>query len=1044
MMPLKTRSFALAALLLISLTMPIQLIKAIPSYGQVVYYNFESISGVDVSDLSGNGKTAQLVGNVTVEDGKDGKAVRLTGVNDCVLLPQGILNNITNFTLSTWVNLSSTATWSRIFDFGSGTDEYMFLTPMSGNGTPRFAIKPFTGGEQIIDANVNIPTNTWTHVAITFTWDTNLKQGVGKFYINGEQVGINQSITVSPAMLASTTQNYLGKSQWPDPGLNGLIDEFVLYYRPLSETEIMECYGFTAEMVAAYNSLTLTGDLTNVTDNLTLPTVTGTNSFPVSWDSSLPEVVATDGTVNRLEVYDKDVLLTATITITGGITVKKMFAVIVLAKAAKQWRSLVLESDTFSYLAAKSEPPADWYQPTFNASTWLKGMGGFGYADNDDNTVVSVCNSIYLRRQFTVNDVSELDRLVLDIDYDDAYVVYLNGQPVANSNNISGPYQPYNGRVSTDREAQLYKGGSPERTVLNTSMLVNGTNTLAVHVLNLNLSSTDLSARVFLHTRVKASGNPYQPVPSWFMEPVDLGVSELPLIMLNTGGQSIGQAEKIMVDMTVLNSPTGFNALTDTIYEYNGKVGIKIRGNSSAGFAKKSYTVETWDELGEDLNVSLLGMPKENDWVFHGPYPDKSLMRNVLAYHLGNLTGTWSPRTRFFELYLNGNHQGVYVLVEKIKVDKNRLDLAKLKPEEASGDQITGGYIMKLDRPESTDVNGIHYWISPYKTPEKKYNVNFIHHYPDGDDLNLEQRTYARQHFTAFEDAVYSNEYTDSGKGYYQYVDFQSFVDYYILTELSRNLDGYRISTFLHKDKDSKGGKIKMGPYWDYDISFGNANFFQAGNTAGWVVEGMDGGDDYAMPFWWDKFRLDPYFNSELKKSWNRWTNKYLNASYLGQFIDSCATVIYDAQKRNFQTWNILNTYLWPNNYVGGTYANEINYLKTWLNDRISWMDSQIQVLEELPTNVTAPTLPMDLITTPNPFTSEVTFRYNLGTASKVRIAIYDMMGRVVYNHEMAATAGIQEHQISADELGGNASVYLYKVSVNGAVRKTGKLILER
>ena len=129
---------------------------------------------------------------------------------------------------------------------------------------------------------------------------------------------------------------------------------------------------------------------------------------------------------------------------------------------------------------------------------------------------------------------------------------------------------------------------------------------------------------------------------------------------------------------------------------------------------------------------------------------------------------------------------------------------------------------------------------------------------------------------------------------------------------------------------------------------------------------------------------------------------------------------------------------------MGGTYANEINYLKTWLNDRISWMDSQIQVLEELPTNVMAPILPMDLITTPNPFTSEVTFRYDLGTASKVRIAIYDMMGRLVYNQEIDASAGIQEHQISADELGGNASVYLYKVSVNGAVRKTGKLILER
>jgi len=1017
-----------------------------PSYGKVLHYTFESITGTTVSDASGNNNDGQLLGDVPLEDGYAGQSVRLNGKDDCVLLPQGIVHNLTSFSISVWVNLSTIATWSRVFDFGSGTNEYLFLTPMSGGGKPRFAIKPNGGGEQLIDATVNISAYTWTHIAVTYAWNTELQQGVGRLYINGEQVGINETMTINPTMLASSTQNYLGKSQWDDPGLGGLLDEFVLYSRPLSDTEVMECYGFTSEMLAAFNGLTLPGDLTRVTANLVLPAVTGANHYPVSWASNQPDVVAADGTVNRLDLYDQDVVLTATITMPGNVTVKKLFKLTVLAKAVKQWRSLVLETDTFSYLAAKSEPATGWYLPGFDASSWLKGIGGFGYADNDDNTVVAACNSIYLRRQFTVNDVSELDRLLLDIDYDDAYVAYLNGQPVAFSSNISGANQPYNGRVSTDREAQLYRGGSPERTTLSPALLVNGINTLAVHVLNQNLTSSDLSARVFLHTRVQAAGDPYQPLPTWFTEPVDLGVSDLPLILINTGGQAITEDGKIVADMRVINNLSGYNTLSDTVFEYNGQIGIKKRGFTSATlFPKYGYAVETRDSLGENLNVSLLGMPDENDWVFHGPFSDKSLMRNVLAYHLGNKTGTWSPRTRFFEFYLNNNYIGVYVLVEKIKIDKNRLDLAKVKPEEVAGDQITGGYILKIDRPESTDVNGVNYWISPYRArTAKQQQVYFIHHYPDGEDLNLEQRTYIKEHITAFEDAVNSDEYTDSEKGYYPLVDFPSFVDYYIITELSRNLDGYRISTFLHKDKDSKGGKIKMGPYWDYNICFGNANFFSAGNPVGWVIDGMGDADAYAMPFWWEKFRLDPYFNSELKKSWNRWTANYLNASYLGQFIDSCATVLYDAQKRNFQTWNILNTYVWPNNYVGGTYANEINYLKTWLNDRITWMDSQIQALVELPSHVPAATLPMDLITTPNPFTSEVTFRYNLGTPGQVRIGIYDLMGRLVYSHETAAKAGIQEHRVRADELGGKASVYLYKVSVNGAVRKTGKLILER
>ena len=153
----------------------------------------------------------------------------------------------------------------------------------------------------------------------------------------------------------------------------------------------------------------------------------------------------------------------------------------------------------------------------------------------------------------------------------------------------------------------------------------------------------------------------------------------MPLIFIDTKSQTIIQNTKITANMKVLNNASGENNVGDTDFEYNGDIGIEIRGNSSAGFPKKSYTVETRFPDGTNLNFPLLGMPAENDWVFHGPYADKSLMRNVLAYNLGNKTGKWSPRTRFFELYLNGVYSGVYVLVEKIKIDKDRLDLANLK-----------------------------------------------------------------------------------------------------------------------------------------------------------------------------------------------------------------------------------------------------------------------------------------------------------------------------------------------------------------------------
>ncbi|MDP4276359.1 MAG: CotH kinase family protein, partial [Bacteroidota bacterium] len=604
-------------------------------------------------------------------------------------------------------------------------------------------------------------------------------------------------------------------------------------------------------------------------------------------------------------------------------------------------------------------------------------------------------------------------------------------------------FPAYNATLTTGHEATMYSGGSPERYLLKPSMLVNGTNTFAIHILNQNASSSDLSSRVFIHARIQSDGIQYHEVPSWFTEPVSFETSNLPFIMVTTNGQTIIPNSKITADMKVLDNVSGTNSIQDTTYTYNGKIGIEIRGNTSATFPKKSYTVETRTTTGTNLNVSLLGLPKENDWVFNGPYPDKSLMRNVLAYHLGNLTGKWSPRTRYFELYLNGAYQGVYILVEKIKVDKNRLNLSSLKAADTTGDQVTGGYILKIDRPETTDVENVDYWISPYRAwTNLKQQVYFLFQDPDGSDLNAPQHAYIKQCITNFENTVYSDNYQDKEKGFYPLVDLKSFLDYYIINELSRNLDGYRISTFLHKDRDSKGGKITMGPYWDYDICFGNADFFSAGQTEGWIIDGMGDADAYAMPFWWQKFRLDPYFNAQLKKRWNEWTASYINPTYLNQYIDSCADVLFDAQKRNFQTWPILNTYVWPNNYVGGSYANEISYLKNWLNKRITWMDSQIQAIPDLPDElINSELFPMDLVTYPNPFTEQIHFKFYLASAGKFELHLVDLMGRSVYSNEQNLEPGLHELTVSASELSAPSRVYVYQVMVNGKVKKTGKLI---
>ena len=717
-----------------------------------------------------------------------------------------------------------------------------------------------------------------------------------------------------------------------------------------------------------------------------------------------------------------------------------LFLIPTQIKSQVHWESMILESNTWKYLAATAEPATNWMQTNFVDNAWNSGIGGLGYGDGDDATTVTSCGSLYIRTKVNIADVSLIKDLILDIDYDDAFILYINGVERARSSNVSGNFPSYNTTLSTDHEAKMYSGGSPERYQLSPTQLINGQNTFALQILNQGINSTDLSARVFVQAKINSPTTLYNAVPTWFVAPVSTNSSNLPLVFINTNGQTIIQNSKIMVDLKTLNSPLGENFLTDTSFEYDGKVGIEIRGNTSANFPKKSYTVETRNADTTNFNVPLLGLPEENDWVFNGPYPDKSLFRNALAYNLGNKTGKWSPRTRHFELYIDGVYNGVYMLIEKIKKDKNRLNLAKLVEKDTIGDDVTGGYVLKLDRPESYDVEGIDYWVSPYRAAtayqQKEY---FLYVDPDGEKIVQKQRDYIQNHITNFENALYSDNYKDRTNGYFPYIDYQTFVDYYIITELSRNLDGYRISTFLYKDKDSKGGKISMGPFWDYDICFGNANFFSAGNTAGWVIDGMGNGDGYAMPFWWQKFRLDPYFNSALKLRWNELKANFINTTHINGVIDSLANHLAAPQVRNFTKWNILSTYIWPNNYVGGSYANEITYLKNWMRDRITWMDTQIQALQ-LTGIDTQKDYVMDLVTYPNPFTNQVKFKYYLAQGGDFELNITNSIGQKVFYISERVGAGINETSVNFNT--SNApGVYLYQILVDGKLRTSGKLI---
>ena len=525
--------------------------------------------------------------------------------------------------------------------------------------------------------------------------------------------------------------------------------------------------------------------------------------------------------------------------------------------------------------------------------------------------------------------------------------------------------------------------------------------------------------------------------------PVNFTSSNLPIIVINTHGQVILDEPKIAADMGIIaNGPGVRNNLSDPFNAYNGKIGIEIRGASSQMFPKKQYAIETRDDQGKDVDVALLGMPAEADWVLSAPYTDKSLMRNVLAYKLSNDLGRYASRTRFCEVVLNGDYQGVYVLMEIIKRNKNRVNITKLEKTDVAGDAVTGGYLFKIDKLEGADTQGWYSSFPPY--PGARQRIYYQYDYPKQADITTEQKAYIQNFIQGFEALMATPDYADPQNGYAQYLDLDSFAEVFILNEISRNVDGYRLSTFMHKERDGKGGKLRIGPIWDYDLAFGNADYYQGAKTTDWQVNFREPSDGFQIPFWWQKLMQDTSFTARIQSRWRELRRNVLDLARLHAVIDSIAQHVDEAQGRNFQRWRILGNYVWPNAYVGQTYFDELNYLKSWVNLRILWMDARIP---ELATSIHendggAPAGFVLEQNYPNPFNPSTTISFQLPRASQVALRILNVSGEEVAtlaHSEMAAG----RHEIVFAAQGLASGVYFYRLEA-GNLQVTRKLLLMR
>ena len=506
--------------------------------------------------------------------------------------------------------------------------------------------------------------------------------------------------------------------------------------------------------------------------------------------------------------------------------------------------------------------------------------------------------------------------------------------------------------------------------------------------------------------------------------------SNLPILIIDTGGREIVDLVRIRATMKIIYNGQGKrNAITDPPNNYDGLIDIELRGSSSMAYPKKGYRLETVTSSGDNRNVSLLGMPKENDWILYASYDDQSLMRNTLAYRISNEIGRYAPRVKYCELVLNNNYRGVYLFMEKIKQDKNRVNVTELESGDVSGDAVTGGYIWKFDKEEGEQTAG---WVS-------MQGLYYQYHDPKADDLVAAQKNYLRGVMNVFESVMLMPNRGDTTFGYPRYIDVASFVDHFILNEFCKNIDAYRISFFMHKDRDSKGGKLIAGPIWDFNLTFGKAWYPEyAGRVDEWEIDHdtYHPGDWPKVPFWWNFLGHDPYFAARVKTRWAELSRAILLPENLDQRIDQIADTLAEARYRDVKRW--------PEPSAGHSYEAEIAALKSWIRGRTLWINNHLWRLASVEGGAEGaqPQEPALLQNYPNPFNHSTTIRFTLPRSSLVSLRLFSVTGRevaVLADGNWPAGA----HTLTWDGAGQASGLYLYRLEAGGVARTRTLLLLQ-
>jgi len=368
----------------------------------------------------------------------------------------------------------------------------------------------------------------------------------------------------------------------------------------------------------------------------------------------------------------------------------------------------------------------------------------------------------------------------------------------------------------------------------------------------------------------------------------------LPIFFISTeGGAEIDSKEDYVNGQVTFYGGRFYENLEDD---------MKIRGRGNSTWfihPKKPYQMKLDDK------ADLMGMPADKKWLFLAEYSDKTLLRNKVAFEMGYLSDLdWTPSSAFAEVFLNDQYNGTYHISQKVEEGSTRVDLKD------------NGYLLEIDQEDRLDPDDVYFtsdhFLLNIKEPELSYGSS--------------EFVLIRDFIEQFETALFGNDFTNPQTGYEKYIDVASFVDWYLISEITKNQDSRDFSSIFMNY--IPGEKLKMGPLWDFDLAFGNVNYSECEFPEGFWVK---------HHAWFNRLFHDPKFVKQVKERFAYFKSK---ETVILELIDENATYLQWAQAENDKKWNLIGNWVWPNPVVLESYQAEVNHLKSWYTQRMSWLDA--------------------------------------------------------------------------------------------------------